>query len=418
MGKWNKEDIFPRAGAPFSAPAQPSTTAPKTPVPTKLSPDDYHALAAERGFQWLGPYTSSQLPTRWHCLQCGTEWKACYSSIRRKKRHLGCPGCYARRRGAHRKLGPQAYTDLGVRTGWIHDDAVPPTTHHKSYWLCPGRVQEDGNPVRHRQKKSFHALQQGDGCRECSPVRPLRSGHYRALASRRGWKWLGRGAKNNRTKTRWRCEASHEISASYDNVQAGMGCRRCHPRAQKLPDDYRALAEVAGLVWEGPEVSKVVEATGWRCLAVGHRFSNTYHNVSRNARGGLGGCPECESYVNGARVSRPQMQLAERVGGEVNVAIGRYKVDVLVHRAGATIAIEYDAYYWHAHLEKQDARKTRALAKEGLRVLRIRSNQLVPEVGELEEWLRELARSDAPVRIVTLPDWGVGPTFAESVRRT
>src|SRR5947209_1558767 len=41
-------------------------------------PEDYHALATERGFRWLGPpVTSALAPTVWDCGQ-GHRWSARY----------------------------------------------------------------------------------------------------------------------------------------------------------------------------------------------------------------------------------------------------------------------------------------------------------------------------------------------------
>jgi very-short-patch-repair endonuclease len=54
------------------------------------TPEDYHALAAERGFQWLGPEVpNTQTKTWWEC-ERGHRWEAVYASIRAG---TGCPVC-------------------------------------------------------------------------------------------------------------------------------------------------------------------------------------------------------------------------------------------------------------------------------------------------------------------------------------
>jgi hypothetical protein len=54
------------------------------------TPADYRSLAAERGFEWLGPeVSSSQLGTYWKCGK-GHIWEAAYSTI---KRGHGCGSC-------------------------------------------------------------------------------------------------------------------------------------------------------------------------------------------------------------------------------------------------------------------------------------------------------------------------------------
>ena len=53
-------------------------------------PADYHTLAEERGFRWLGPEASTiHTKTEWECEQ-GHHWQAPYHNIRRGS---GCPFC-------------------------------------------------------------------------------------------------------------------------------------------------------------------------------------------------------------------------------------------------------------------------------------------------------------------------------------
>jgi very-short-patch-repair endonuclease len=65
-------------GCPFCA-----GLAPRTPA-------DYHALAEERDFRWLGPEVPNiHTRTAWECAE-GHQWEAVYNSIRRG---TGCPVC-------------------------------------------------------------------------------------------------------------------------------------------------------------------------------------------------------------------------------------------------------------------------------------------------------------------------------------
>lgn len=56
----------------------------------RRTPDDYHALAKERGFVWLGPEVPNiRTKTGWQCEQ-GHRWQARYDDVRRV---TGCPYC-------------------------------------------------------------------------------------------------------------------------------------------------------------------------------------------------------------------------------------------------------------------------------------------------------------------------------------
>ena len=69
----------------------------------------------------------------------------------------------------------------------------------------------------------------------------------------------------------------------------------------------------------------------------GHRWLATYNDLQRGR-----GCPVCIDMVNGVRVSKPQRQLNEMLGGELNLPCGGYLIDVAVCLNGVNIAVEYD----------------------------------------------------------------------------
>lgn len=65
----------------------------------KKGAEDYHTLAGERGFRWLGDKVppNTLTPTLWGC-GAGHKWQARYNAI---QRGTGCPECYrlSRRKG-------------------------------------------------------------------------------------------------------------------------------------------------------------------------------------------------------------------------------------------------------------------------------------------------------------------------------
>ncbi len=92
----------------------------------KKTSDDYHALAEKRGFHWLGPEVPTTLSkTGWKCEQ-GHQWKTTFQSI---QWGTGCQFCagqapktrddyhmLAKERG-FRWLGPEV-PNTRTKTGW------------------------------------------------------------------------------------------------------------------------------------------------------------------------------------------------------------------------------------------------------------------------------------------------------------
>jgi hypothetical protein len=90
----------------------------------KKTPEDYHALAEHRGFRWLGPEVSTtKTLTTWECPK-GHQWQAIYNNIQQGR---DCPFCSHRKKTAdyhliaHQRnfqwLGPLV-TGIDIPTKW------------------------------------------------------------------------------------------------------------------------------------------------------------------------------------------------------------------------------------------------------------------------------------------------------------
>jgi hypothetical protein len=90
---------------------------------------DYHALAAGRGFRWLGPVVRNTMSqTAWQC-PAGHVW---YSSYNTLDKGSNCIVCVRRTR----RLAP-AYHRLAEQAGlvWLGPDVAG--RHHLTNWRCP-----------------------------------------------------------------------------------------------------------------------------------------------------------------------------------------------------------------------------------------------------------------------------------------
>lgn len=130
------------------------------------SKDDYHALAAARGFKWIGPQVANtSTPTQWQCSK-GHLWRSRYAAI---KRGAGCTKC----EWASRKLRRQGTPQRNLRTefpkiadewhpnknGSLQPANVLPGSNKRVWWQCARR---------HEWQTLVLARTSGTNCPYCS----------------------------------------------------------------------------------------------------------------------------------------------------------------------------------------------------------------------------------------------------------
>jgi len=351
---------------------------------SRKTPADYCALAHECGFAWIGPEVPMvTIKTEWQCSQ-GHRWQAHYNSIQQGH---GCPYCA----GVARKTRSD-YEALANLRGFKWLGPEVPNTTIRTWWQCP---------ESHRWDAIYSTIQQGHGCPYCANRIPKTPADYEALANLRGFKWLGPEVPNTTIRTWWQCPENHRWDAIYSTIRQGRGCPYCAGIARKTPPDYEALASLRGFKWLGPEVPNQKTKTWWECSS-GHRWQARYGDIRRGSR-----CPECHGMTNGVRSSRQQRKLAEMLRGDLNVHQDPYTIDIGVERSGCKIAVEYDAWYWHAHMETYETQRTKWLNDKGWHVLQIRSGSRLPTPEQLEGAMRALQDGAWHIEIV-LDDWGKG----------
>lgn len=351
-------------------------------------PQDYLAAAAAHGYTWLGPFPkNSQIPTRWRC-PLGHEWETSLHGL------AGCNTCSYKNRHDSLRLKPDDYSRLANDFGvaWLGPEVRNILEHTR--WKCPCGCEWESPYGKFL------------GCPDCrrphrADARRKQPDDYVGLAESRGFIWLGPEVASNSKRTKWQCAKGHIWETSYGCIRAGCGCRRCaYDARQELhrrkPDDYVALASLRGFIWLGPEVKTTKHSTQWKCRN-GHAWSASFNNIEKG-----NGCPSCLGYINGVRVSKPQIELSVMIGGILNFKVGRYSIDVAL--LDSMIAIEYDNQYWHSLVKNLDDKKTRRLIELGWRVLRVKARYLLPSPEQLDIALSSLRNGDTYQEII-LSDW-------------
>ena len=414
------------------------------------APEAYHALAAEHGYVWLGPEVNGALErTAWEC-GLGHRWSGRYNDIQQGH---GCRFCAAQRKAAKARRQPGEYYALAAQRGYTWLGPEVKRNKEKTHWLCaaghaifasfnqittgrsckecsglaPKTAQDfldlaasrgfkciGRNVVNtgaetmwecaegHRWSTSYNSIQQGSGCPCCAGVATKVSDDYSRLAGEAGLVWLGPVPANSKGTTRWRCPEGHLVQKSFNAVQACNGCLECSGLAPKSPTDYHELASKRGFEWLGRDAPNTHTSTLWRC-SKGHEWEAAYTTIHQGH-----GCPQCLDLVNGKLVSKAQRRICTMVDGELNAPLGRHRIDVAKTVDDIRIAIEYDSWFFHGKKEENDRAKDEVLLNDGWRVLRIRSNRLVPSKCQLDEAIEQLVDGDTYLDIV-LDDWGEGP---------
>lgn len=122
----------------------------------RFTADHYHALAARRGFKWLGSDVPANIETHtlWEC-QRGHQWEAVYGNIKK----TGCPECAMPLRGESLRHNTDAYHRLAQQRGYTWEGAVIPDNNRtKTAWRCNRG---------HRFSMTYGNLQQGISCPLC-----------------------------------------------------------------------------------------------------------------------------------------------------------------------------------------------------------------------------------------------------------
>lgn len=359
--------------------------------PRRKRPNDYHALAAARGYQWLGPEVpTARIKTWWKCGK-GHKWEMPYHVI---KRGSGCPECSIEKRADKRRHKPGKYTKLAVLRGFEWIGPIVPNITTKTRWRCQ---------AGHEWEARYAEIRRGNGCPVCAGNQPKTKDDYLALEQTRGIRLVGEVPPNIHTNTTWECPEGHQWDAPYSNIyNNNSGCPFCANKAPITPKQYHDLAQSRGFKCLNANVPTTRSRTTWEC-SEGHRWKTTYDKIRQG-----GGCPKCQYMVNGVSTSKPQRDIADMLGGEVNYKTDDgYFIDVAIKAENTCIAIEYDGYYWHRvvnDLTEVEEQRDIQLQENGWRVLRIRGREETPSKICIQKAIKELMDGKLWIEII-MDDW-------------
>lgn len=261
-------------------------------------PNDYHKLAHERHFKWLGPEVRNiSIKTRWECSE-GHYWESPYNNVRNGS---GCPDCYRIRQSKESRHSPKRYVQIGSSREfeWLGPEVE--NSHTPTNWMCSSG---------HTWSAAYHSLKGGSGCPHCYGNYPKQLEDYHDLADRFGFQFVGPYPINVLTKTTWKCSNGHYWKSRFNDISNGVGCPICYGNFPKGPDDYASLADERNLIWIGPKPANTSSKTFWECQNE-HTWESTYSKV-RSGRG----CPICSNEIRSEK---------QRFGPEKYIALSEIR---------------------------------------------------------------------------------------------
>lgn len=179
---------------------------------SRHSSEDYHRLAGERDFKWLGPEVTGVMKKTWWQCGNGHKWDAKYNHI---KNGRGCPHC------SHRTpLQSADYQQLAKSKGLEWLGPVVPDNRTKTSWRCDQNHEFDTAYTTLKSSKR-------KGCPYCAGKAHKTQEDYYKLAARHSFIWLGPMPPTVLEKTFWQCEKGHQWNSPYHRLDYNHGCPHC-----------------------------------------------------------------------------------------------------------------------------------------------------------------------------------------------
>ena len=261
-------------------------------MPTKLTLEDCHKTAEERGGKCLSTeYKNKKTKMRWQCKE-GHEWETACHNIRNGNRW--CKKCAYKQNGINSRLPIQdCHTTAEERGGkCLSTEYISSKTKMK--WQC-----EEG----HKWESSYGHIRNSNGwCPTCYNERRgetlrLSIEKCHKTAEERGGKCLSTEYKNKDTKMKWQCKEGHEWKSTYGNIKnQNHWCPTCYDerRGETLKlsiEDCQKLAEERGGKCLSTEYKNNRTKMRWQCQKY-HEWEAKFHDIKDDNNW----CPHCHIF--------------------------------------------------------------------------------------------------------------------------
>ena len=331
---------------------------------------------------------SSYREVWWVCPK-GHDYLATPNRRSRKNKPTGCPYCAGTKINAENNLAAR-YPDLvrewhPTKNGGLLPKNLMPGSNKKVWWVCP-KGHEFFTAVHYRAGQS-----RSSGCPRCSRSRATEVNNlaklFPKLIKEEWHPTKNRSLRpqdlmpGTRKKVWWKCSHGHSYKSPVKDRTSKnkpTGCPYC--AGVKVCSDNNLAARFPQLAQEwhnekndGISPKQVTPGTHmnawWRC-SHGHEYAARVWD--RAVRGAS--CPHCNP-----QSSRPEKRLFFELKSIFPDIIARHKIDgfeVDIFLPGIMVAVEYDGSYYHKNKVGKDRVKNRAVARRGVKLIRVREAPL------------------------------------------
>ena len=249
----------------------------------RLTPDEHHRRAAERGIEWLEVPVNKETNTPARCIGCAHEWTPRPGNVYQGN---GCPRCAAIQSGKAQRIAADEHHRRAAAAGIEWLEAPARTTDP-----TPARCLECGHEWKPRPSNVY----KGHGCPRCAGVVRVTPEQYATRAAAVGIEWLETPAHTlARTPARClRCDygADGTWTPWASTIYMGRGCPRCAGILPITPEEHHRRAAAAGVAWLEPPTNTRLP-TPARCLTCGYGEDRSWSPWPIAVYRGHG-CPEC-----------------------------------------------------------------------------------------------------------------------------
>jgi len=313
----------------------------------------------------------------WWMCDKGHEWE---STIYNRVKGNGCPYCSGRLADAETSLQAQnpelAKQWHPTKNKILTPNDVTASSGKKVWWMCINR---------HEWEAKVSNRSNGRNCPYCSGKRADIDNCLHKLNPKLAMQWHPNKNGNltpfdvtigSNKRVWWMCEKRHEWEASINSRSSGIGCPFCAGKRACADNCLHVINPYVSKQWHPTKNGKLLpydvtagsgKSVWWMCEK-GHEWKAII-----NSRSSGNGCPECNRE---SQTSFPEQAIYHYLKRTFSDAVSRYKykskweVDVFI--PSLNFGIEYDGIYYHQGKESIDSEKSRSLANEGVRLLRIK----------------------------------------------
>jgi hypothetical protein len=355
-------------------------------MPARISQEEWDALAASMGLEWLEPVKTSKTPTLVKCLKCGYGTEGEYRKTPDTARQgRGCLNCSGKRKRTQAEWDADA-AKLNLK--WR--DKVKNKGNRTACECLICGYGSEGEWIT-----TPNSVRRGHGCPECGGTRKITQAEWDAHAEALDLRWREE-VKSAMTPTACEClvcgyGSEGEWKPWPLHVRRGHGCRPCSELLPlKSQEERDEEARAVGVKWL-ETIKNSYTPTRAECLECGHRWLLRPNHAQSGKS-----CPACSDHGFDP-LAPTTVYLIGKEDGTIKIGVAAVgeatKRRLRIHRRNGYTKV------WRTW-EMATGVGARAVEQETIRVWR-EEDDLLPAAPQGEDgWIETVHAESLPVRTI------------------